>query len=561
MSKNLKKIMGLLVVSILALGFKANVYAGTTSCNNSEIAKVDDSTCYDSLSDALSSVTSGGKVVLSNSTSTEKIVLNLTGTVELDLNGKTITGTADRVFEVTGGELKITNSVEDGTGLIINESSSTAASIYVYTGTKLTVGKKVTIKGINPIMISSKRESDYKNEDTEVTIAGKLLNTTPQSVTSAALTVFGKISNSEKAPKITIEQDAVLSSTVTGGAGIFQSGYAKTTIKGKVSGDTGVVIKSGTLTIEGAAEITADGGYANAVPTGDGFNGTGAAIQIESLNNDIEVNITAGKITSTSNSAILEYTNGSDTKVKKLEVNSSANFSAPADKEVMAVSDDLKTDLAGSGVTTTVEHKITIPTEVSHGKVELEEGKNKDKLLFGEFVTLKVTPDAGYHLGTLKITSDAKPVSAIARIASNDIPYISVSGGYKFRMPNGDVNVEATFVKNSSSSSSNYHLKINIKVKDELIENYVINNGETLNDILNELKTKYSNMVGFTDSDNNKLELDTVAYDGMYLIAVLEDETISESPKTFDAISTIIAISVVSLGAIGFASKKYIKFN
>ena len=62
----------------------------------------------------------------------------------------------------------------------------------------------------------------------------------------------------------------------------------------------------------------------------------------------------------------------------------------------------------------------------------------------------------------------------------------------------------------------------------------------------------------FTDKDGNELSLDTTITNDMYLITVLVDTKIEEPPKTFDSLTTIIGIGVLSLGALGIAYKKYL---
>ncbi len=558
MLTNLKRIMGLLVVSILAFSFGKNVYATASpvdcSSGNPIVTTDNGSTCYDDLSEAVEALkTSGGTIkVLQSFTLPSPVDITMsdqTKQLTLDLQTYTITGTGARTLNIEKGDVTIT-----GTGKIVNNNTgSNDGTIYIYgeestpgtTGyTKVKIDTGVTIEGINPVVIST---HTYANYGTELTIDGKLLNTKKGTADSAALTIHGDIKNASgtsNSPKITINGtlESKYDDAPGGGAGIYQAGYAITTISnGSVKGDTGIVIKSGELTLN-TATVTATGVGADGQPLGNGYIGTGAAIQIESNTSyagQIKLTIQDSTLHSDDNSAILEYNNGAS-KVENFTLDD-VTFEVPEDKDAMTISSE------SSSTVTPEEHQVTIETP-SNGTLTL---KYKDdasniptgsNVLFGDLVEIEAIPKDGYHLAKISITGNPT-------VKNNS-----------FRMPNNAITVSASFVRNSSGSSSSDR-SVTIEIKDEKIDNYKIGTTTTLQDILDDLKTKYSNIIGFTDGYNNKLDLDTVTYDGMYLIAILEDETVSESPKTFDAIMTTIGLGLGSLAVISLGTKKYLRKN
>ena len=78
-----------------------------------------------------------------------------------------------------------------------------------------------------------------------------------------------------------------------------------------------------------------------------------------------------------------------------------------------------------------IDYSITLPSETPHGTVECD----KTTAVVGETVTLTVTPDAGYALGTLTVMNGDTPVKTTA----------GANGTYTFEMPAAPVTVAAVF--------------------------------------------------------------------------------------------------------------------
>ena len=77
-------------------------------------------------------------------------------------------------------------------------------------------------------------------------------------------------------------------------------------------------------------------------------------------------------------------------------------------------------------------YAITLPGETPHGTVTCD----KATATMGETVTLTVTPDQGYELGTLTVMAGGTPIETTA----------CENGTYTFTMPNADVTVAVDFI-------------------------------------------------------------------------------------------------------------------
>ena len=79
-----------------------------------------------------------------------------------------------------------------------------------------------------------------------------------------------------------------------------------------------------------------------------------------------------------------------------------------------------------------IDYSITLPEQCDHGSVTC----NQSTANYGETVTLTVTPDAGYALGSLTVLNGDTPVETTA----------GANGTYTFEMPAAPVTVAAVFV-------------------------------------------------------------------------------------------------------------------
>ncbi len=577
--KNLKKLFGAMAIGTFIFGFNLNANA-ETSCNGGEEALFNGTTCESTLESAIDAAeASGGAIKLLKAVDLDsEAEINTANTITIDLNGFTIEGKSDRTFKIIKGNVTFT-----GTGTILNKTNtSTRGNIYVFgattdtpSNTTVTIDSNVTVEGINPIVVST---TDNQNSyGLKLDIKGKLLNNIASSAANAALTIHGNVKNTTNAPIINIDDNAKLESTINNhdSAAIYQAGYAITTIgKANISGDTGIIAKAGKLNLNNPT-VKGTGEAANPTPSGNGFNGTGAAIQIES-NKDyagaIELVITDGNYTSAKNYTILEYVDNTDdspaTKINKIEIKD-GEFEAPTGKDTVELSDEFNTTYANhdkfitggkfsSDISNFVDESAYGQSESGEvGKLHaiiVVKGKNGEievnkNAVFGEQVTIKTTPDAGYKLEKITVVeiTGTQPITNI-----DDLATIPVNNN-QFTMPDSNVQVTATFVPEEAET-----VKITLVVKDDIRENYSVIKGSTLESLLNTLKNEGLNIVGFTDKDGKSLDLNTEVVEGMYIVAVLEDENASEAPKTFDSLINFVGLGVVGLGALGFATKKYL---
>lgn len=246
-------------------------------------------------------------------TVSENSAVAISGDVTLDLNGHNLyyTGSNNKGLEVTG-KLTVRN------GQIANSyASSTGGMIYVEGNAELNVEADATIAGVNPVVVRTGTPT--------VNIAGTLKNDVDGGADDAALWIHGDAAGST----VNILGTAVLESTV--GAGIVQTGTANTTAApgAKISGLTGILIKGGSLALNGAT-VTGTNSTWNTEVAGDnsGYDVlTGAAIQIEGRNNnETTIDIEDSLIESKSGSPFISYAgaNGTSAAVKNLTINNSS---------------------------------------------------------------------------------------------------------------------------------------------------------------------------------------------------------------------------------------------
>ena len=90
-------------------------------------------------------------------------------------------------------------------------------------------------------------------------------------------------------------------------------------------------------------------------------------------------------------------------------------------------------DVTVSATFTAIDYTVTVDSNIVNGKVEADK---TEQVHVGEEVTLTLTPDAGYKVGSVSYT----PAGGTA------ITITAVDGKYTFTMPAADVTVSATFV-------------------------------------------------------------------------------------------------------------------
>ena len=169
--------------------------------------------------------------------------------------------------------------------------------------------------------------------------------------------INGTIKDTEgNVPIINISDEATITANGSNGGAIYAAGYAKWNIgAATLTGKSGLVIKSGDINLTNTTVI-ADGVEADPDPYGNGFNGTGAAIQVEQNSayaGKVDISINGGNYTSKNSNVILAYTNNQPEDLQQFEnlaINGGTftaakdqpaiNFIQPKDTETTGTVDD-----------------------------------------------------------------------------------------------------------------------------------------------------------------------------------------------------------------------------
>lgn len=311
------KLLGVLLVSFMVMGL--NVFALEVSTEKD-------------LTDCLNGTETICKLT-ENVTLTNKLELSGEKSVELDLNGKTLTvggmndikdgytltitgngkiegkaSVALYLFRVLpGGSLNLENGTleNDNTsgGLIRVLGSNTDTT----TVTKVNVGAGTILKGTYGISIYGYNydvdKKGYVAEGIEVDFAGTL------ETTSMGVTVNGNVKYTDKDyPIINIKDGAKITSSM----GIYAAGYAKWNIGSATFNTvgTGIGVKAGQIYIDGAKVTTTGANNPDPAKWGNGMNPSGSAIQVEtndSYSDHIVLNIKSGEFVSKQGYSFLEY--------------------------------------------------------------------------------------------------------------------------------------------------------------------------------------------------------------------------------------------------------------
>lgn len=242
------------------------------------------------------------------------------GTVVLDLNGYNISFAKSKRLNIRKGNFTITGKGK------ISESVSSSGPVVIYGSinendtnyTTVTFGKDVTLEGCYGSFISINKDSNGVSHAYGVTvnINGTLIGKFDGNKEyGSGFYINGFIKDFKNAPVVNISSSAVLKGV---GGGIYAAGYGVWNINGaKLEGENyGAGIKTGKLNFNDAT-VTATGEKNSGTYNGDGINGTGAAIQIESNDlyaGNIEITINGGIYKSNNGNVIYHYKASKTTK-------------------------------------------------------------------------------------------------------------------------------------------------------------------------------------------------------------------------------------------------------
>lgn len=270
--KNLKKLLFTFIISVLVL---------VPVITNAETINVK------TMEELLNAVKGNNTVVLDDNITLNKALEINGNNVVLDLNGKTITIT-EKYIDLIKGSLEITGKgtikdtrVLEATGSTIHVEGSTNKSDTGYS--TLYVGKDVTIDttqwGLSVWDTSAKAYGVTVNFDGTIVSTGSK---------AGGITIQGNIKNDGTAinvPVINLSKATKITATGSDGFPLYGAGAGQWNVVGAtcegINGALGV--KSGRFNIDNAT-LKATGKPGVAEGYGNGINGVGAAIQIESNN-------------------------------------------------------------------------------------------------------------------------------------------------------------------------------------------------------------------------------------------------------------------------------------
>lgn len=270
--KNLKKLLFTFIISVLVL---------VPVITNAETINVK------TMEELLNAVKGNNTVVLDDNITLNKALEINGNNVVLDLNGKTITIT-EKYIDLIKGSLEITGKgtikdtrVLEATGSTMYVEGSTNKSDTGYS--TLYVGKDITIDttqwGLSVWDTSAKAYGVTVNFDGTIVSTGSK---------AGGITIQGNIKNDGTAinvPVINLSKTTKITATGSDGFPLYGAGAGQWNVVGAtcegINGALGV--KSGRFNIDNAT-LKATGKPGVAEGYGNGINGVGAAIQIESNN-------------------------------------------------------------------------------------------------------------------------------------------------------------------------------------------------------------------------------------------------------------------------------------
>lgn len=443
----MKKIKITALTLLASILFVPSVFAAECNVEKGEaVASIttDGNTAYcATLSDAITAAQNGDTIVLE--ADAEVNYKGVTKDITIDMNTHNINGTGAAALAVlNGGSLTV-----KGKGTIYNKDTDSMTVLYVFrsVGGDITIGKDVTLEseGTSTFGIVVDPITDSVNIDFAGTIkvngAGIYVNGTN-----------GQGNNANAKITVKVQDGAKIDAKETG---FYLAGKANTTIgAATITGDTGIGIKAGTLTLNGTT-INGVGEYSDVKFEGNGMWLTGPAIQIESnkgYDGKITVVINGGTYTSKNNAAILEYADEAGTSVVEMAITdgkftgddtigainvsesfkgkntgfiTGGTFSSEIDKDFVKTGLVEKPQADGSIIIG--EPRKVVVTEAENGKVTAD----LETAVKGETVTISATANEGYEIDTI-VVKDA------------DGKKVEVKDG-KFIMPDSDVTITVTF--------------------------------------------------------------------------------------------------------------------
>lgn len=254
---------------------------------------------YETLADAVASVPVDGTettiTLLNNAGVENRIAINDGKNIVLDLNGYEVVHNGKYLFDVYNAKFRVTGegtlfeNVKDGYAPIIARGSATDTANY----TVITIDKGVTLKGdYTGIFVAKDAGDGYNNYGLVINMFGTIdMGAVADGYRYSGMYVNGSNTVSD-GNVMTINLDGATIKNCAG-AGIYAAGYAKWNITNSsiTGGDTGIEIRAGELTVNGAT-VVGNGVPTKVTPNGNGSTTVGAGIAVAQHTTKLPIKVT-----------------------------------------------------------------------------------------------------------------------------------------------------------------------------------------------------------------------------------------------------------------------------
>ena len=331
MKKLLSTIMALVMLLSLvpmAVAEEGETAKWSETKSEKHVAQVGDM-FYETLADAVASVPVDGTettITLLNNAEVENYIAIKDGkNIVLDLNGHDVVHNGKYLFDVYNAKFHVTGegtlfeNVKDGYAPIFARGSATDTADY----TVITIDKNVTLKGdYTGIFVAQDAGNSYHNYGLVINMFG----TIDMGAVTDGFHYSGMYVNGSN----TVSDGNVMTINLGGAtiknceaAGIYAAGYAKWNITNSsiTSGNTGIEIRAGELTVNGAT-VVGNGVPTVVTPNGNGSTTEGAGIAVAQHTTKLPIKVTINSSDISGYSALYQSNpqNNDAESVKKVSV-------------------------------------------------------------------------------------------------------------------------------------------------------------------------------------------------------------------------------------------------
>lgn len=301
MKKLLSTIMALVMLLSLvpmAVAEEGETAKWSETKSEKHVAQVGDM-FYETLADAVASVPVDGTettiTLLNNAEVENYIAINGGKNIVLDLNGHDVVHNGYYLFDVYNAKFHVTGegtlfeNVKDGYAPIIARGSATDTADY----TVITIDKGVTLKGdYTGIFVAKDAGNGYHNYGLVINMFGTIdMGAVADGYHYSGMYVNGSNTVSDgNVMTINLGGATIKNCAATG---IYAAGYAKWNITNSsiTSGNTGIEIRAGELTVNGAT-VVGNGVPTVVTPNGNGSTTEGAGIAVAQHTTKLPIKVT-----------------------------------------------------------------------------------------------------------------------------------------------------------------------------------------------------------------------------------------------------------------------------